>query len=162
MVRGKGNYLNTLSISYSNIEISSYGYCIPASNKFKYFPIINAEWIAKILCYGLIKKVLSPPIDLCKPRDLTWLRKKWIGNLPAEKNRISKVLVCPNIKLGSVISNIFGVLERKLLNRLVEKSLSIKLMSIIISIILFVKRPILFPRTLKKSILYSKAVQLSC
>jgi transposase len=69
----------------------------------------------------LIEKSFVPSQDLRELRDLTRLRKKWIGNLTSEKNRISKVLECSNIKLGSVISDIFGVSGRKLLNQLVEK-----------------------------------------
>lgn len=83
--------------------------------------VSDAEWIAKLLRHGLIEKSFVPSQDLRELRDLTRLRKKWIGNLTAEKNRISKVLECSNIKLGSVISDIFGVSGRKLLNRLVEQ-----------------------------------------
>jgi transposase len=83
--------------------------------------VSDAEWIAKLLRHSLIEKSFVPSQDLRELRDLTRLRKKWIGNLTSEKNRISKVLECSNIKLGSVISDIFGVSGRKLLNQLVEK-----------------------------------------
>lgn len=83
--------------------------------------VSDSEWIAKLLRHGLIEKSFVPSQDLRELRDLTRLRKKWIGNLTAEKNRISKVLECSNIKLGSVISDIFGVSGRKLLTRLVEQ-----------------------------------------
>ncbi len=83
--------------------------------------VSDAEWIAKLLRHGLIEKSFVPSQDLRELRDLTRLRKKWIGNLTAEKNRISKVLESSNIKLGSVISDIFGVSGRRLLNHLVEK-----------------------------------------
>ena len=83
--------------------------------------VSDAEWIAKLLRHGLIEKSFVPSQDLRELRDLTRLRKKWIGNLTAEKNRISKVLECSNIKLGSVISDIFGVSGRKLLTRLVDQ-----------------------------------------
>lgn len=83
--------------------------------------VSDAEWIAKLLRHGLIEKSFVPSQDIRELRDLTRLRKKWIGNLTSEKNRISKVLECSNIKLGSVISDIFGVSGRKLLSELVEK-----------------------------------------
>lgn len=54
-------------------------------------------------------------------RELTRLRKKWVGNLTAEKNRIQKVLECSNIKLGTVISDVFGVSGRNLLTQLVAQ-----------------------------------------
>ncbi|WP_143414975.1 IS110 family transposase [Geobacillus sp. E263] len=83
--------------------------------------VSDAEWIAKLLRYGLIEKSFVPPADIRELRDLTRLRKKWIGQLTAEKNRIQKVLECSNIKLSSVISDIFGVSGRKLLERLMKQ-----------------------------------------
>jgi transposase len=83
--------------------------------------ISDAEWIAKLLRHGLIEKSFVPPADIRELRDLTRLRKKWISNLTAEKNRIQKVLEASNIKLSNVISDIFGVSGRNLLNRLVEQ-----------------------------------------
>lgn len=83
--------------------------------------VADAEWIAKLLRYGLIEKSFVPPADIRELRDLTRLQKKWIGNMTAEKKRIQKTLECSNIKLGSVISDVFGVSGRKLLTRLVEQ-----------------------------------------
>lgn len=83
--------------------------------------VSDAEWIAKLLRYGLIEKSFVPPENIRELRDLTRLRKKWIGQLTAEKNRIQKVLECSNIKLSSVISDVFGVSGRKLLERLMKQ-----------------------------------------
>ncbi len=83
--------------------------------------VADAEWIAKLLRYGLIEKSFVPPADIRELRDLTRRRKKVIGDMTAEKNRIQKTLECSNIKLGSVISDVFGVSGRKLLTRLVEQ-----------------------------------------
>lgn len=82
--------------------------------------VSDAEWITKLLRYGLIEKSFIPPAPMRELRDLTRLRKKWVGNLTAEKNRIHKALEASNIKLASVISDIFGVSGRKLLDRLVD------------------------------------------
>jgi transposase len=83
--------------------------------------VADAEWIAKLLRYGLIEKSFVPPADIRELRDLTRFRKKIIGDMTAEKNRIQKTLECSNIKLGSVISDVFGVSGRKLLTRLIER-----------------------------------------
>lgn len=83
--------------------------------------VSDAEWIAKLLRHGLIEKSFVPPEDIRQLRDLTRYRKKLIGNLTAEKNRIQKVLETSNIKLGTVISDVFGVSGRKLLQRLVDQ-----------------------------------------
>ena len=82
--------------------------------------ISDAEWIAKLLRHGLIEKSFVPPEDIRNLRDLTRLRKKWIGHMTSEKNRIHKVLETSNIKLGTVISDVFGVSGRKLLEQLMS------------------------------------------
>ena len=83
--------------------------------------VSDAEWIAKLLRHGLIEKSFVPPQEIRELRDLTRLRKKWIGHLTSEKNRIQKVLESSNVKLGTVISDVFGVTGRKLLKKLVEQ-----------------------------------------
>ncbi|MFY3791678.1 IS110 family transposase, partial [Ureibacillus sp. MALMAid1270] len=83
--------------------------------------VSDAEWIAKLLRHGLIEKSFVPPVNIRELRDLTRLRKKWIGHLTSEKNRIQKVLESSNVKLSTVISDVFGVSGRRLLNRLIEQ-----------------------------------------
>lgn len=74
--------------------------------------VSDAEWIAKLLRVGLIEKSFIPPTDIRELRDLTRLRKKWVGHITSEKNRIQKTFECSNIKLSSVISDVFGVSGR--------------------------------------------------
>lgn len=83
--------------------------------------ISDAEWIAKLLRHGLIEPSFVPPEDIRNLRDLTRLRKKRVHDLTREKNRIQKVLEASNIKLSSVITNIFGVTGKNLLTKLIEK-----------------------------------------
>ena len=83
--------------------------------------VCDAEWIAKLLRVGLIEASFIPSEDLREMRDLCRLRKKRVGNLTAEKNRIQKYLESCNIKLGTVISDVFGVSGRNLLKRLVDQ-----------------------------------------
>lgn len=83
--------------------------------------VSDAEWIAKLLRVGLIEKSFVPSSDLRELRELTRLRKKRIGNLTAEKNRIQKMLESSNIKLGTVISDVFGISGRNLLERLITQ-----------------------------------------
>lgn len=83
--------------------------------------VCDAEWIAKLLRVGLIEPSFVPSEDLRELRDLCRLRKKRIGNLTAEKNRIQKYLEMANVKLGTVASDIFGVSGRNLLKKLIEK-----------------------------------------
>jgi transposase len=83
--------------------------------------VSDSEWIAKLLRVGLIEPSFVPSEDLRELRDLCRLRKKRVGNLTAEKNRIQKYLESGNVKLGTVISDVFGVSGRNLLQRLVEQ-----------------------------------------
>lgn len=83
--------------------------------------VCDAEWIAKLLRVGLIEPSFILPEDLRELRDLCRLRKKRVGNLTAEKNRIQKYLESCNVKLGTIISDVFGVSGRNLLDRLVKQ-----------------------------------------
>ncbi|KMY57750.1 transposase, partial [Geobacillus stearothermophilus] len=75
----------------------------------------------KLLRHGLVEKSFVPPADIRELRDFTRLRKKWVGQLTSEKNRIQKVLESSNVKLGSVLSDLFGVSGKDILARLLEK-----------------------------------------
>lgn len=77
--------------------------------------IKDAEWIAKLLRSGLIESSFVPPEPIRDLRDMTRYRKKLIGNITAEKNRIHKFLQDANIKLTTYITDIFGVSGRNLL-----------------------------------------------
>ncbi|TCZ78409.1 hypothetical protein E0485_07855 [Paenibacillus albiflavus] len=50
--------------------------------------VCDAEWIAKLLRVGLIESSFIPSEDLRELCDLCRLRKKRIGSLTVEKNRI--------------------------------------------------------------------------
>jgi transposase len=62
-----------------------------------------------------------PRRDIRELRDLTRYRKKLLANGAAERNRIQKVLEDANIKLGSVLSDVFGVSGQRMLHALVEQ-----------------------------------------
>ena len=83
--------------------------------------VSDAEWIAKLLRVGLIEPSFVPSEDLRELRDLCRLRKKRLGNLTAEKNRIQKYLEMGNVKLATVVTDVFGVSGRNLLEKLVQK-----------------------------------------
>jgi len=80
----------------------------------------DAEWLAKLLRSGLIESNFVPPVDIRDLRDLTRYRKKLIQNRTAEQNRIHKILQDANIKLTSVLSNIFGISGRRILEAIIN------------------------------------------
>jgi transposase len=81
----------------------------------------DGKRIAGFLRHGLIRPSFVPPRDIRELRDLTRYRKKLLANGAAERNRIQKVLEDANIKLGSVLSDVFGVSGQRMLHALVEK-----------------------------------------
>ena len=80
----------------------------------------DAEWLAKLLRSGLIENNFVPPEDIRDLRDLTRYRKKLIYSRTAERNRIHKILQDANIKLTSVVSDIFGVTGCRILEALID------------------------------------------
>jgi transposase len=83
----------------------------------------DAEWLAKLLCYGLIRNSFVPPKPLRHLRQLTRFRNNLTKTATQQKNRIHGVLETGNIKLGSVATDIFGVSGTDMLQALVEGKL---------------------------------------
>lgn len=80
--------------------------------------IKDSEWICKLLKTGLLRKNFIPPEDMRNLRDLTRYRSKLVTATTAEKNRIIKVLESANIKLSSVLTDVFGVSGRRIIEDL--------------------------------------------
>jgi transposase len=75
-------------------------------------------WLAHLLRHAMIHPSFIPPRPLRELRDLTRRRKRLLSNASAEKNRIQKVLEDANVKLGSVLSDVFGVSGQLMLEAL--------------------------------------------
>lgn len=69
----------------------------------------DSQWLCQLLRAGLIQASFIPSREIRNLRELTRYRKSIVGNLTAEKNRIIKILESCNIKLATVLSNVFGV-----------------------------------------------------
>ncbi len=80
----------------------------------------DAEWIADLLCYGLLRPSFVPPKPIRELRDLTRYRRKLVESQRAERNRLLKLLETANIKLASVATDVFGVSGRLMLRALIE------------------------------------------
>ncbi len=68
----------------------------------------DSEWIAKLLLSGLLKGSFIPDAVTRELRCLQRHKKKLIHQRTAEKNRLQNILEDANIKLGSVVSDVFG------------------------------------------------------
>ena len=80
----------------------------------------DSEWIAKLLLSGLLKKSFVPDQDTRELRTLYRHRKKLINQRSTEKNRLHNILEDANIKLGSVISDVFGKTGMEILRHLAK------------------------------------------
>ena len=85
----------------------------------------DAEWIADLLCHGLLRSSFVPPKSIRELRDLTRYRRKLVESQAAERNRLLKLLESANIKLSSVAMDVFGVSGRLMLKALVEGKASL-------------------------------------
>jgi transposase len=77
-------------------------------------------WLAHLLRHAMIRPSFIPPRAVRELRDLTRRRKKMVGAATAERNRIQKVLEDANVKLGNVLSDLFGVSGQKMLSALLD------------------------------------------
>ena len=69
----------------------------------------DAEWIARLLRAGLLRKSFVPGAEFRAIRELTRHRRRLTNDRTREVNRLHKVLAQANVKLAVVISDVFGV-----------------------------------------------------
>jgi len=79
----------------------------------------DSKWIAGLLRHGLLKSSFIPPQDVRQWRDLTRLRKKYVHTVGDYRKRTHKLFESANIKIDSVVSDLFGVTGRNLMQLLV-------------------------------------------
>lgn len=77
-------------------------------------------WLAHLLRHAMIYPSFIPPLAIRELRDLTRRRKRLLGDATAEKNRVQKVLEDANVKLGNVLTDVFGVSGQLMLDALLE------------------------------------------
>jgi transposase len=80
----------------------------------------DAEWIAELLCHGLVRGSFIPPQPQRDLRDLTRQRTNLVRDRATVVNRLQKVLEWANIKLASVVSDVVGVSAREMLAAIVD------------------------------------------
>ena len=81
--------------------------------------VIDAQWIAEILSYGLLRPSFVPPRPFRELRDLTRYRKALIRARTSEVNRLHKVLEDAGVKLATVATDVMGVSGREMMRALI-------------------------------------------
>jgi transposase len=91
--------------------------------------IKDAEWIAELLSFGLLRGSFVPPPEIRELRELTRYRTTVIRQRADECNRIQKLLEGGNIKLASVVTDILGVSGWEMLQALAAGETDTRLMA---------------------------------
>jgi transposase len=80
----------------------------------------DSRWLAKLLLSGLLKGSFIPERRLRELRDLTRYKTKLTNQISAERNRFQKILEDANIKLSSVLNDVFGATGTKIINHILS------------------------------------------
>jgi transposase len=80
---------------------------------------LDAVWLAKVVERGMCRPSLVHPKPIRQLRDLTRYRRSLIRERTREKQRVEQLLEDAQIKLSSVISDLFGVSGRQMLQALI-------------------------------------------
>jgi transposase len=80
----------------------------------------DAEWLAQLVRFGLMRKSFVPPKPIRDLRDLTRYRRTLTEAQGSERRRLIKLLEATDMKLAEVMSDVFGVSGRKILRALIE------------------------------------------
>jgi transposase len=80
----------------------------------------DSEWLAHLLRHGMIRASFIPPRPIRELRDLTRRRKQLVRTGIDERNRVQKVLEDANVKIGDVLTDVFGVTGQAILEALVD------------------------------------------
>lgn len=80
----------------------------------------DAEWIAELMQYGLLKASFIPPLGQRELRELTRYRSSFVKERANLVNRVQKVLESANIKLASVATDVMGISGRAMLAALIQ------------------------------------------
>jgi transposase len=80
----------------------------------------DSEWRAQLLCANLIKPRYVPEKSIRELRNLIRLRIKYVQTRTQCKNRVQKIFNCDNIRLRTVLSDIFGKAGTELIDGLLS------------------------------------------
>ena len=84
----------------------------------------DCRWLAGLLRHGLVEGSFIPPREIRELRDLTRRRRTLLSDGAAERNRAQKILEDANVKIGNVLTDVFGVSGQAMLEALVENKLN--------------------------------------
>ena len=81
---------------------------------------LDSQWLAKLLMAGLLKASFIPGRKIRELKDMVRYKTKLTNQISSEKNRFIKIMEDANIKLSSVLTDVFCVTGRKIISEIVE------------------------------------------
>jgi transposase len=81
---------------------------------------LDAVWLCKLNERGMLRRSFVPPAQIRQLRDYTRLRADLTAERSRHKQRLEKLLEDALIKLGTVVTDIFGVSGRAMLEALIQ------------------------------------------
>lgn len=81
----------------------------------------DGRWIARLLRVGMLKGGFIPPKEVRRWRDLSGYRKRLVETIGDAKRRVHKLFESCNVKIDSVVTDLFGRTGRNLMDLLIEK-----------------------------------------
>ncbi len=81
----------------------------------------DSQWIARLLRVGLLKGGFIPPKEVRRWRELTGHRKRLVETMGDAKRRVHKLFESSNVKIDSVVTDLFGRTGRNLMRLLIDK-----------------------------------------
>ena len=80
----------------------------------------DSRWLAHLLRHGMIRPSYIPPRYIRELRKFTRRRKQLVRAGVQERNRVQAVLEDANIKIGNVLTDIFGLSGQLMMEALIE------------------------------------------
>lgn len=89
----------------------------------------DSRWLAGLLRHGLVQPSFIPPRDIRELRDLTRRRRTLMQQGASERNRVQKILEDANVKIGNVLSDVFGMSGQAMLEALLDNDMTAEQMA---------------------------------
>ena len=106
-------------------EMTKLNYTIINAKEYKNVPgkktdVKDSEWIADLLQHGLLKDSYIPTREQRELREAVRYRKSLTQERSRGLNRLQKMLEGANIKITSILSNVYGVTSKNLIEYVLE------------------------------------------
>ena len=80
----------------------------------------DSRWLAHLLRHGMIRPRFIPPLAVRELRDFTRRRQQLVRAGAQERHRVQKVLEDANVKIGNVLTDVFGLSGQLMIEAIVE------------------------------------------